>query len=79
MECEIEVNFRLGMFFRSFVLTLLAYVYQVGRLLVPADVEVFVAARPRVVAFDIVETTFSLESLRPRLSAQGIPAADLET
>jgi len=35
--------------------------------------EVPVAARPRVVAFDIVETTFSLESLRPRLSAQGIP------
>ncbi len=36
------------------------------------------AARPRVVAFDIVETTFSLESLRPRLSAQGIPATSLE-
>jgi len=41
--------------------------------------EVPVAARPRVVAFDIVETTFSLESLRPRLSAQGIPGASLET
>jgi len=38
-----------------------------------------VAARPRVVAFDIVETTFSLESLRPRLSAQGIPDTSLET
>ena len=37
------------------------------------------AARPRVVAFDIVETTFSLETLRPRLSAQGIPGACLET
>ena len=37
------------------------------------------AARPRVVAFDIVETTFSLESLRPRLSAQGIPDASLGT
>lgn len=37
------------------------------------------AACPRVVAFDIVETTFSLESLRPLLSAQGIPGASLET
>ena len=38
-----------------------------------------VAARPHVVAFDIVETTFSLEALRPQLSAQGIPGASLET
>lgn len=37
------------------------------------------SARPRVVAFDIVETTFSLDSLRPRLEAQGIPGASLET
>ena len=36
-------------------------------------------ARPRAVAFDIVETTFSLESLRPRLAAQGIPGTSLET
>lgn len=36
------------------------------------------AARPRVVAFDIVETTFSLETLRPLLSAQGVPGACLE-
>ena len=36
-------------------------------------------ARPRVVAFDIVETTFSLESLRPALVAQGLPRACLET
>jgi len=43
------------------------------------DTEVPVAARPRVVAFDIVETTFSLETLRPLLSAQGIPGAGLET
>jgi len=43
------------------------------------DKEVPVAARPRIVAFDVVETTFSLESLRPRLSAQGIPGASLET
>jgi len=41
--------------------------------------EVPVTARPRVVAFDIVETTFSLESLRPRLSAQGVPGTSLET
>ncbi|GAC1347986.1 MAG: haloacid dehalogenase type II [Acetobacteraceae bacterium] len=37
------------------------------------------AARPRVVAFDIVETTFSLETLRPRLAVHGIPGACLET
>lgn len=36
-------------------------------------------ARPRVVAFDIIETTFSLETLRPLLSAQGLPADSLET
>jgi 2-haloacid dehalogenase len=35
--------------------------------------------RPRAVAFDIVETTFSLESLRPLLAAQGLPLAVLET
>lgn len=35
--------------------------------------------RPRVVAFDIIETTFSLETLRPRLAARGIPGACLET
>ncbi len=37
------------------------------------------AVRPRAVAFDIVETTFSLESLRPRLVAYGIPGTSLET
>ncbi len=42
------------------------------------DMEVPVAARPRVVAYDIVETTISLESLYPRLSAQRIPDASLE-
>jgi 2-haloacid dehalogenase len=42
------------------------------------DLEVPLAARPRVVAFDIVETTFSLETLRPRLSAHGIPSDCLE-
>lgn len=36
-------------------------------------------ARPRVVAFDIVETTFSLDSLRPRLSAQGLDTGSLKT
>jgi 2-haloacid dehalogenase len=35
--------------------------------------------RPRAVAFDIIETTFSLESLRPLLAAQGLPPAVLET
>ncbi len=35
--------------------------------------------RPRAVAFDVVETTFSLESLRPRLAAYGIPGTSLET
>lgn len=37
------------------------------------------STRPHVVAFDIVETTFSLETLRPLLSAHGLPAASLET
>ncbi len=35
--------------------------------------------RPEVVAFDVVETLFSLESLRPRLVEVGLAAHDLET
>jgi len=35
--------------------------------------------RPNVVAFDIIETTFSLEPLRDRLSALGLPGGSLET
>ena len=35
--------------------------------------------RPAVVAFDVIETLFSLESLRPRLTAIGLPAHALET
>ena len=35
--------------------------------------------RPQVVAFDIFGTTFSLESLRPRLVALGAPPGMLET
>jgi 2-haloacid dehalogenase len=34
--------------------------------------------RPAVVAFDVIETLFSLESLRPRLGAIGLPAPTLE-
>ena len=34
--------------------------------------------RPAVVAFDVIETLFSLESLRPRLTAIGLPAHALE-
>lgn len=34
--------------------------------------------RPRVVAFDIIETTFSLEPLRPRLQDLGLPKTALE-
>lgn len=36
-------------------------------------------ARPQVVAFDIIGTTFSLEPLRPRLVALGLPPGALET
>ncbi|MGN6551879.1 MAG: haloacid dehalogenase type II [Pararhizobium sp.] len=35
--------------------------------------------RPAVVAFDIIQTTFSLEALRPRLTAAGLPADSLES
>ena len=35
-------------------------------------------ARPRVVAFDVIETTFSLEALRPRLIGLGLPPPALE-
>lgn len=35
--------------------------------------------RPHVVAFDVIETTFSLESMRPRLQAAGLPGHLLET
>lgn len=34
--------------------------------------------RPKVIAFDINETVFSLESIRPRLTALGLPATALE-
>ena len=34
--------------------------------------------RPKAVAFDIIETTFSLEPLRPRLEALGLPPSSLE-
>jgi 2-haloacid dehalogenase len=34
--------------------------------------------RPTVVAFDVVETLFSLEPLRPRLQAVGLPAHSLD-
>jgi hypothetical protein len=30
------------------------------------------ASRPKVVAFDIIETVFSLESMRPRLTSLGL-------
>lgn len=36
------------------------------------------AHRPRVVAFDIIETTFALDSLRQRLAARGLPESTLE-
>ena len=35
--------------------------------------------RPSVIAFDVIETLFSLESLRPRLKALGLPPEALET
>ncbi len=34
--------------------------------------------RPLAVAFDVIETTFSLDSLRPLLAARGLPATALE-
>ena len=34
--------------------------------------------RPKVIAFDINETVFSLETIRPRLTALGLPATALE-
>lgn len=34
---------------------------------------------PDVVAFDVIETVFSLESMRPRLQAAGVPGHLLET
>jgi 2-haloacid dehalogenase len=36
------------------------------------------AARPQVIAFDIIETVFSLESMRPRLVSLGLPERALE-
>lgn len=36
-------------------------------------------ARPEAVAFDVIETLFPLEPLRPRLVAAGLPAHVLET
>lgn len=35
--------------------------------------------RPRAIAFDIIETVFSLESLRPGLTPLGLPGSALET
>ena len=35
--------------------------------------------RPRAIAFDIIETVFSLESLRPGLTPLGLPTSALET
>lgn len=35
-------------------------------------------ARPKVVAFDIIGTTFSMEPLRPRLEEFGLPSSALE-
>ena len=35
--------------------------------------------RPKAVAFDVVETLFSLESLRPRLTSAGLDGHQLET
>ena len=34
--------------------------------------------RPKIIAFDINETVFSLETIRPRLTALGLPATALE-
>lgn len=34
--------------------------------------------RPAAVVFDVIETLFPLEPLRPRLAALGLPASDLE-
>jgi len=34
--------------------------------------------RPKVIAFDIIETVFSLESMRPRLTSLGLPDSALE-
>jgi 2-haloacid dehalogenase len=36
------------------------------------------ARRPRIVAFDMIETVFSLDALRPGLAALGLPALALE-
>ena len=36
------------------------------------------AKRPRVVAFDVIETLFSLEPLRPKMVALGLAPTDLE-
>lgn len=35
-------------------------------------------SRPKVVAFDIIETVFSLDSLRPRFEKEGLPALALD-
>lgn len=34
--------------------------------------------RPKVIAFDMIETVFSLESMRPRLAGLGLPDSELE-
>lgn len=38
-----------------------------------------ILSRPAWVAFDVIETLFSLEGLRPRLEAAGLPGASLDT
>jgi 2-haloacid dehalogenase len=43
------------------------------------SLHLFSPARPMVAAFDVIGTTFSLEPLRPRLVALGLPPDALET
>lgn len=43
------------------------------------SLHLFSPTRPAVVAFDVIGTTFSLEPLRPRLTALGLPPGALET
>lgn len=44
----------------------------------PVDKQRVMTVRPDAVAFDIIETTFSLSSLRPRLTAHGFAETTLE-
>lgn len=43
------------------------------------SLHLFSSARPQVVAFDVIGTTFSLEPLRLRLTELGLPPSGLET